>query len=594
MSKILIFGNIIKDVYLKLEGRPTDFERDEHGIGWMNLAFGGSINTFFHRTSVFGGATVTLEVLKKFGLDAKIAGVEPGRLVATEHRYILCSHEQVAYFVPDKRAKTSFEEPTKDTQVLLVDRSANLSETLVRNLLTALDNNKKLLLIMYAPKQIGVHERQLLERANLIFADQPEDLKMLKNRHICYLQPDKVQFGQLKQSWNLKRADLKTHLTLFSVASASILGGILQKRGAKTALLLAKANVENSSLSSTLPLNKLEEIIEDEQKGEADLKLVAKSLVAYPKGILAADESGGSIHKKFLAENIPDDEKHRRDYRNLFFTTPNLDKYVNGVILFDETARQSADNGQNFVDFLTAKGIIPGIKVDQGLENFPNSPEKYTKGLDGLRDRLHVYYQMGMRFAKWRAAFEISDSTPSDAAIFKNCEILARYAADCQAENIVPIVEPEVVYDGNFSLETCEQVTTRVLNQLFSSLKEHKIDLGATILKVNMVLAGKQFPVQSTPEEVGSATARVLSMCVPHELAGVVFLSGGQTMEQATANLAAITKNGPFPWPVTFSFARALQDAALFAWKGDNKNADKARTAFAARLAANTSALKRD
>jgi fructose-bisphosphate aldolase class I len=309
------------------------------------------------------------------------------------------------------------------------------------------------------------------------------------------------------------------------------------------------------------------------------------------KGILAADESGGSIHKKFETMFIPDDEQHRRDYRNIFFTTPELEKYVSGVILFDETARQTADNGKTFVEYLNDRGVIPGIKVDQGLVNFENSDEKYTQGLDGLPDRLKEYYDMGARFAKWRAAFEVTDHSPSDMAIQKNCEILASYASDCQAANIVPIVEPELVYDGDYPIEKNIEYTGKILDQLFVELEKKQINLAGCILKVNMVLAGKRQEKQSTPEEVGHETAKVLREHVPSELAGVVFLSGGQSVTQATDNLQAVTNEGPIPWPVTFSFARALQDPALQAWQGNNENADAAREAFRLRLVANAEAL---
>ncbi|MBO7132097.1 fructose-bisphosphate aldolase class I [Candidatus Saccharibacteria bacterium] len=359
---------------------------------------------------------------------------------------------------------------------------------------------------------------------------------------------------------------------------------------------MARANVENSKLDSVLSLSNLKEIATN-LKPDNNLELIAANLLLSKKGILAADESGGSIKKKFAKLDIPDTYENRRDYRNIFFTTEDLEKHVNGVILFDETARQFADNGQNFVEYLTSKRIIPGIKVDQGLEPFPDSVETYTKGLDGLPERLQEYFDMGLRFAKWRAAFEIrlSESgeilTPTDHAIDKNCRILAEYAKDCQTAGIVPIVEPEVVYDGYYRIEQSAEVTGKILDRLFEALKDHNVNFKACILKVNMVLAGKQYETQSTPEEVGRETAKTLKEHVPDTLAGVVFLSGGQTVEQATDNLAEVEKNGPFPWPVTFSFARALQDPALYAWAGDNNNADAARAAFKARLEANTNVL---
>ncbi|MBR3131364.1 fructose-bisphosphate aldolase class I [Candidatus Saccharibacteria bacterium] len=352
-------------------------------------------------------------------------------------------------------------------------------------------------------------------------------------------------------------------------------------------------NIENTKLDQSLPVEKLEELAAEEKASAVNLSQMAKELVGNGKGILAADESGGSIHKKFESMNIPDDFDHRRDYRNLFFTTEGLEKYVNGVILFDETARQLSDDGRDFATYLTSKGIIPGIKVDKGLANMPGSTEKYTLGLNGLDERLEEYYDMGLRFAKWRAAFEITESTPTKNTVYKNVEILADYALKCQQAHIVPIVEPEVVFDGDFPIEHCASITGIILKELFAELKRKEIDLTATILKVNMVLAGKKYVTQSTPKEVAEWTAKTLKRYVPEELAGVVFLSGGQTPEQATENLQEITNLGPYPWPVTFSYARALQGPALEAWKGDNANYPEAQKAFLERLKANCAALKK-
>ena len=377
------------------------------------------------------------------------------------------------------------------------------------------------------------------------------------------------------------------------VSSSAIPGNSVED-----SLTLARINIENSKLNAVLPLAELQEIAENASPKE-NLELIAANLVLKPKGILAADESGGSIKKKFSQLDIPDTYENRRDYRNIFFTTKDLEKYVNGIILFDETARQLADNGQNYVDFLTSRRIIPGIKVDQGLTKFDNSLETYTKGLVGLDERLKEYYMMGLRFAKWRAAFEIRLSTtgailtPTTHAIEENCRILAEYAKKCQSAGLVPVVEPEVVYDGYYSIDQNAEITGKILDELFKKLTDFGVNLRACILKVNMVLAGKNYETPSTPEEVGAKTAEVLKNHVPAELAGVVFLSGGQTVKQATDNLAEVEKNGPFPWPVTFSFARALQDPALYAWKGNNENADAARQAFLDRLIANTEALKK-
>ena len=347
-----------------------------------------------------------------------------------------------------------------------------------------------------------------------------------------------------------------TDLTVREIASATFLAALLTEKNLKTALNFVKISLESTTLTTVPSVKFLKE--KNMQEETPDLALTAKLLVARGKGILAADESGGSIHKKFEGMGIDDTFDNRRDYRNIFFTTPDLEKYVNGVILFDETARQLADDGTNFVKFLTKKGIIPGIKVDMGLEPLSeNSKEVYTKGLDGLDDRLREYFAMGLRFAKWRAAFYVGDGTPSAEVIEKNCDILSDYAKKCQDAHIVPIVEPELVHDGDYSVEACAEITGKILDCLFEKLKEKGVKLEGTLLKVNMILAGSEHDPNSTPEEVGKFTNEVLKAHVPKNLAGVVFLSGGQTPDEATENLKEIIKQKSTAFPLTFSFARA-------------------------------------
>lgn len=325
----------------------------------------------------------------------------------------------------------------------------------------------------------------------------------------------------------------------------------------------------------------------------SQLHEIAAALVAKPKGIFAADESGGSTEKRFDSVGVPSTEENRRQYRKLFFETPEIENYISGTILFDETARQADDNGTLFPELLASRGIIPGIKVDKGLEPLPGfEGETVTSGLDGLQDRLKEYADMGLKFAKWRAALKIGNGTPSPAAIIANTHALARYAADCQSVGIVPIVEPEVMLDGDHSLEQAKEVLESVLDELFIQMKLLKVDLKGTILKTSMVLAGKDNDTTSTPEEVAEATVEVLTGHVPEELGGIVFLSGGQGTEQATDNLQAITNLGSHPWNITFSYARALQQPALEAWVGKMKNIPAAQEKFLERVKANSSATQ--
>ena len=610
---ILVVGNVLKDVYLNLDSRTEEFETDKNGVKWLDFGFNASEHHFFSREPSLGGAAVSLEVLSKMGLTTSVTGsklkLEDGGLVADDtadtYRYIMVTDGRPSYLVPIEYKTTHFATPGDYYDYVFIDRSAKLEPETIKQIESYLDLSRNTKLVVYLRTLLDVTLNQLVSRADLLFvennrgdSEEPQALQLneLDENKLVYISEEQLSYRDINEKVTVGRIDVLTHLSAYSIAAATILGGFILGKSVENSLRMARVNMENSKLNSVLSLEELEDIAKN-MDPEEDLELLAASLVYKPKGILAADESGGSIKKKFGQLNIEDTAEKRRDYRNIFLSTSDLEKYVNGVILFDETARQQADNGQNFVDYLISRRIVPGIKVDQGLEKIENSVETYTKGLDGLALRLREYYRMGLRFAKWRAAFEIHINeaseiiTPSEMAIEKNCRILAEYAKECQSAGLVPIVEPEVVYDGYYDIDKSAEVTARILDKLFTTMADFGVNLKACILKCNMVLAGKQFG-ESTPDEVGEATAKVLKEHVPSELAGVVFLSGGQTVEQATNNLAAVIKNGPFEFPVTFSFARALQDPALFTWKGDNANIEAAKEAFKERLIANTDVLR--
>jgi fructose-bisphosphate aldolase, class I len=314
----------------------------------------------------------------------------------------------------------------------------------------------------------------------------------------------------------------------------------------------------------------------------ASLNETARAIVAPGKGILAADESSGTIKKRFDLIGCASTEDRRRAYREMLFTTAGASDFISGVILFDETIRQQASDGRPLVRVLEEAGIIPGIKVDKGTTPLAKSPnELVTDGLDGLRARLAEYRELGARFAKWRAVIDIGEGIPSQYCIDVNAHALARYAALCQEEGIVPIVEPEVLMDGDHSIERCSTVTTATLHTVFDTLVAQRVELDGMLLKPNMVVAGKQYPGgKATPAEVADATIACFREVVPAAVPGIVFLSGGQDDEEATANLDAINKIGPHPWRVSFSYGRALQAAALGAWKGEDANAGAGQEAY--------------
>ena len=322
-----------------------------------------------------------------------------------------------------------------------------------------------------------------------------------------------------------------------------------------------------------------------------ELEAVAQAMVAKGKGILAADESMGTIKRRFDSIKIESNENNRRAYREMLFTTPGLEEAISGVILFDETIRTAASDGTPFPQVLSKKGIIPGIKVDKGPVDIPGFPgEVVTEGLDGLRARVKEYKELGAKFAKWRAVITIGDGIPTYNCLEANAHALARYAALCQEGGLVPIVEPEVLLDGNHTIERCEEVTEAALRITFSTLMRHRVYLEGMILKPSMVVSGKDNPRQAGVEEVAERTIRCLKRTVPAAVPGIAFLSGGQSAVSATEHLSAMNKLGPHPWQVSFSYARALQDPAIKAWKGESANVATAQKIFRHRAKMNGAA----
>jgi fructose-bisphosphate aldolase, class I len=312
-----------------------------------------------------------------------------------------------------------------------------------------------------------------------------------------------------------------------------------------------------------------------------DLEATARALVAPNKGILAADESDGTIKKRFDSIGVESTEENRRGYRDMLFTTDGAEDYISGVILFDETIRQSSADGTPFPKLLESRGIIPGIKVDKGAKPLANAPgETITEGLDDLRDRLNEYRELGARFTKWRAVITIGDDIPSEYCIWTNAHALARYAALSQEAGLVPVVEPEVLMEGNHTIERSYHVTLRTQNAVFTELRDQRVELEGILLKPNMVLSGYDCPEQADVDQVAQMTVRCLKHTVPAAVPGIVFLSGGQSDELATAHLNAMNKLGDLPWQLSFSYGRALQAPALKAWGGEESSLDAGKQAF--------------
>lgn len=314
---------------------------------------------------------------------------------------------------------------------------------------------------------------------------------------------------------------------------------------------------------------------------DMELEDIAKALVAPSKGILAADESTGTIKKRLDTINTPSTEETRRDYRELLLSAKGAGDYISGVILYDETIRQKAKDGRPLTDLINGQGIIPGIKVDTGAKPLAFSEgELVTEGLDGLRDRLAEYHKLGARFAKWRAVISIGESAPSQYCIDTNAHALARYAALCQEAGIVPIVEPEVLMDGDHNIDECYAVTETTLKTVFDELYKQRVVLEQMLLKPNMVVSGMSCPEQAGVEEVATKTLYCFEQTVPAAVPGIVFLSGGQSEQKATEHLNAMNQMGTYPWEISYSFGRALQASALAAWQGKKENEEAAQAAF--------------
>jgi fructose-bisphosphate aldolase class I len=321
------------------------------------------------------------------------------------------------------------------------------------------------------------------------------------------------------------------------------------------------------------------------------LEATARALVADGKGILAADESDSTIKKRFDSIGLESTEENRRAYRDMLFTTPGVEEYISGVILFDETIRQSASDGTPFPQLLESRGVIPGIKVDAGAKPLAlTDGETITEGLDGMRSRLEEYRSLGARFAKWRATYSIGGGKPSEYCVWTNAHALARYAALCQEAGIVPIVEPEVLQDGTHTLEESAVATGRVLQAVYTELHDQRVEYRGTLLKPNMVLSGYSASDRAGAQEVAERTLEVFYKHVPAAVPGIVFLSGGQTDEDATAHLNAMNAMGPHPWQLSFSYGRALQAPSLKAWGGRTENVEAGQRAYYHRAKMNSAA----
>lgn len=612
MGKILIIGNVLKDVYLRLDDRSNDFETDARGISWLELGFNGAEHTFFRRTSAFGGAAVSLATLHALGIEAAILNsateVKAGEISWSNdpsgYRYIFCHHDQITYFVPSSRRATDWSMPKGTPEWLLVDRSTTVTPRLVeeiKNFLKFADGTK---LAVHMAKDMPPYAQQLADMADLLFLEEEPPMHIeekivdkieLDEPHkqlVCHITPRKIMLGEAEESWSLNRIDMMTHLTVYSTIVATVLGVILAGGSAADALLWARLNAENTTLDGALGAEKLQELAKAELTKRADLRLITRSLMTSKRGILAVDSSERGVAKVLQENKIANTPEKRRTYRELLVTTPKLKEYITGVIITPEMAHQKMANQQNFVDYLTSKGIISGIKADRGLAKIEETGETHTLGLEGLHERLVDFYGVGARFVKWRAEFRIAPNQPNYITIRRNVEELASFAKEAQLVGLVPIVEVDILADSEHSLQRSAEVTGRILGELFERLEQRHVDPAGALLKCSMVSAGTDAEPTSSPEEVGVATAAILRNVVPKWLAGILILSGGQDSRTAIKNLAAITQQSPFPWPITFAFGRAFGEPVAMSWKGEEKNLRAAQATLVRHLENAVDALR--
>ena len=604
MSKILVIGNVLKDVYLKLDERQNNFEQDERGIDWLDLSFNGAEHRFFRRTSVYGGAAVTLSVLGRLGINSQIMGsnaeYKNGEIIwqgdPAGYRYIFCHHGEITYFVPSERKATDWQMPKDIPEWILVDRSTFISERLVDEIKNFRKFSPTTKLAVHAERDKSPLGQRLAEMADLLFIEEEPpvhseekivdkiDLGQPEKRLVCHITPQKIIFGEAEESWQLSRTDMMTHLTVYNTIVATILGVISSGGSLTDAVLWARINAEQATLDGSLSGRRLKELVAEERQKRANVTLVAKSLMASHRGILAADEDDQTLTKRLVSFGIGVNAKTRADYRKLLLTTPELSEYTSGVILTAETARSKVQHAQTYLKYLTSRGIITGVKADRGQAHLKGTHETYTLGLDDLASRLREYYDEGFRFAKWHAKFIIKKDQPSYIAVEKNAKLLADFARECQLAGLVPMIESDISWSGDYSIEKSIEVTDRVLLTIFRKLERRGVDLSSVILKTSVVAAGDNAVSPSTPREVGIATGAVLKHAVPKYIAGIEILSGGQESKAMTQNLSAIIEAGPYDWPVIFAFSRALQDPVMRTWKGKEANTKVAQATLRNKL----------
>lgn len=574
-------GNVLKDTYLQLDERANHFERDEKGVNWLDMSFNGAAWRYFHRTSVYSGAAVSMAVLTQLGVRAEISHVrtkiQDGEIQWDDapviYRYILSYRDEVSYLVPSEQVETEWQAPEEQPEWILVDRSAVVTERLVGVIWQYKQEHTGVKLAVHLAKRLTPAARRLAGFADLVFVEEEE---VKTKARICRLDKHRLILGEAEENWEMDEVDTMTHLTIFTTIAATILAVLSQGGDDDEALLWAKLNIESASLDRSPTKERLRQLAQAELDKRQNVRLLARELMMPERGVLAIDETPEKLKQRLAAQGIEVRAERRKEFYELLLTTPHLERRLSGVILSEENARMKLSNGHTLLEQTIMKGIMPGIKADRGLE-VRKDGEAYTLGIEKIPERLKNYYNRGFRFAKWRAAFTADSGGPGYFALEENTQHMAEFAKQCQLAGLVPVVEPEVLLGEKTTLPDCVRATARVLIRTMEQLRARNVDMKRLVLKVNLLTAGQK--VKITNAEVGFATAKVLGMLIPSDIAGVLILSGGRKPEQIIGDLEALQTEGGLPYRVSFAFSRALENPVLKAWKEERDESQKSRVA---------------
>lgn len=611
---ILIVGNIIKDIYLDFEANLFETDRNQQKV--LETTLDEESLFYKNHMTVRSGASIAEEVFHNFRIQTEFAGD------VADTRYIIKSGRSVKYLTSKYARPSVFLKPETAPDWLFIDRSARLNTSNLKQILAWLKMNPgvkvaiftgvKLEKLLARRDDFSAHQLlgELVQRANILFFSgqtldelkTPEETRpelvvrvtpeLIESEVLNPLNENILKFGRDKSQvmrLEISQKHFFTHLSIYSGAVATILAALSTGWNLERAMRFAKLNLQYASLGKTLNLDQLYKKLQRSLKREDELTLLAKSLSADGRGILAIDESKKTMSKKLLKLDLPDSMATSKKYREILVTTPNLAKFLNGVILSQETILQKLPNGQTIPKFLTAQGVLPGVKADLGLIEIPDFKNQFsTRGLDDLECRAKSYFEQGLRFAKWRTIFQTNNGEEvPDAVVEQNTSDLVKYAEIILNHRMIPIIEPEVLFNEDAKISQYFLNTKKVLVALFSKLEKSGINIKNVILKINMI-----YDKTNLPSETAKYTMQLLKEAVPAEIGGVVFLSGGQTPKQATENLREIMRLNHGQFHLSFSFGRALADPALVAWKCDDKNIQTAKAILDSRLQETCEAMK--